>query len=153
MATKRTTYLGIQSNSLADMIRMYWENVEAALREYWGHNLNEMTVAPNGRGWNLKVFGYNMAYRKGVEYRIQVTHTRKFIELEVTYTQHGEALTTESKKLHLDTSIGDIVEATDLLGIEAYRRAPANGRNETASTTYSWDEEAWRQKCLAEQVA
>lgn len=153
MATKRTQYLGVQNNSLADMVRLFWENLENALREYWGMNLHSFRHETEGKGFRLHVTGYNMGMRKDVTYYVSVLYKGNGIRIVVSYHQAGEHLTWEVDTFGLGTDIGTLVEATDLLGIEAYRKAPANGRNETASTTYSWNEEAWRQKCLAEQAA
>lgn len=127
-------HLDVQINSLAQMVRMHRENTESLLRAYWGPNLNSFAHEENG--FRLEVIGYNVGYRPNVTYHISVIFKGADTQVVVSYCQNGEHLQWQQGTFDAETNIRTIVEATDLLGIEAYRRAEPNGDRETPQTSH-----------------
>lgn len=127
-------HLGVQTNSLAQMVRLHRQNTEKLLRKYWGSNLN--SFAYEDKGFRLEVVGYNVGHRDNVTYHISVIFKGVDTLVVVSYCQNGEHLKWQQKTFDAETSIRTIVEATDLLGIEAYRCAEPNGRRETPHTSH-----------------
>jgi hypothetical protein len=124
---KRTTYLGIQSNSLKDMVKMYWDNLERCLREYWGEraigSFNHEN-GKNGRGFRVHITtGYNMENREDVSYMFSILQKDGNIRIVCSYHEGKDDKTWASGTFDYGTDIGTLVEATDLLCIEAYKAA------------------------------